>query len=94
MDEMLSQMGQLVSVIARNLVDRPQEVFVRGMQGDNTMVLELHVAKEDVGKVIGRQGRTADALRTLVRAVSAKLKKRTVLEIIEELHTAGGRLPN
>ena len=88
MDEMLSQMRQLVSVIARNLVDRPQEVFVRGMQGDNTMVLELHVAKEDVGKVIGRQGRTADALRTLVRAVSAKLKKRTVLEIIDEQHKA------
>ena len=84
MDEMLSQMGQLVSVIARHLVDRPQEVLVRGLEGANTMVLELHVAKEDVGKVIGRDGRTAQAIRTLVRAVSAKLRKRTVLEIIDQ----------
>jgi predicted RNA-binding protein YlqC (UPF0109 family) len=86
MDEMLSQMGQLVSVIARNLVDRPQEVYVRGLEGANTMVLELHVAKEDVGQVIGRDGRTAQAIRTLVRAVSAKLRKRTVLEIIDQQH--------
>jgi len=86
MDEMLSQMGQLVSVIARNLVDRPQEVLVRGLEGANTMVLELHVAKEDVGQVIGRDGRTAQAIRTLVRAVSAKLRKRTVLEIIDQQH--------
>jgi hypothetical protein len=84
MDELISQMGQLVSVIARNLVDRPQEVLVRGQEGANTMVLELHVAKEDVGKVIGRDGRTAQAIRTLVRAVSAKLRKRTVLEIIDQ----------
>ena len=84
MDELISQMGQLVSVIARNLVDRPQEVLVRGQEGANTMVLELHVAKEDVGKVIGRDGRTAQAIRALVRAVSAKLRKRTVLEIIDQ----------
>jgi predicted RNA-binding protein YlqC (UPF0109 family) len=94
MDEMLSQMGQLVSVIARNLVDRPQEVLVRGLEGANTMVLELHVAKEDVGQVIGRDGRTAQAIRTLVRAVSAKLRKRTVLEIIDQQHKIDPQLIN
>jgi uncharacterized protein len=94
MDEMLAQMGQLVTQIARALVDEPQEVMVRGMEGANTMVLELHVAKGDVGKVIGRQGRTAQAIRTLVGAVSAKIKKRTVLEIIDEQHGAGPGLKN
>jgi uncharacterized protein len=94
MDEMLSQMSQLVTQIARALVDKPEEVVVRGMEGANTMVLELHVGKGDVGKVIGRQGRTAYAIRTLVGAVSAKIKKRTVLEIIDEQHGAGPGLKN
>jgi uncharacterized protein len=94
MDKTLEQMSQLVNLIAQALVDEPREVMVRGLEGNNTMVLELHVAKEDVGKVIGRQGRTADALRTLVRAVSAKLKKRTVLEIIDEQREAAFELRN
>ena len=75
MDEMLTQMSQLVSQIAQALVDKPQEVMVRGLESTNTMVLELHVGKGDVGKVIGRHGRTAQAIRTLVGAVSAKISK-------------------
>jgi uncharacterized protein len=94
MDEMLTQMSQLVSQIAQALVDKPQEVMVRGLESTNTMVLELHVGKGDVGKVIGRHGRTAQAIRTLVGAVSAKIKKRTVLEIIDELHETDLELRN
>jgi uncharacterized protein len=74
---------QLVGQIARSLVDNPQQVLVTTHNGDNTMVLELRVAKEDIGKVIGRQGRTAQAMRTLLSAVSSKARKRMVFEIIE-----------
>ena len=77
------QMNELVTRIARSLVDSPQDVRVNAIEGDHTTVLELCVAKEDIGKVIGKQGRTAEAMRTLIGAVSAKIKKRTVLEIIE-----------
>jgi predicted RNA-binding protein YlqC (UPF0109 family) len=94
MDEMLTQMSQLVNQIAQALVDKPQEVMVRGLESANTMVLELHVGKGDVGKVIGRHGRTAQAIRTLVGAVSAKIKKRTVLEIIDEHHETDLELRN
>lgn len=94
MEEKLAQMAQLVHTIAQALVDRPQEVHVRGIEGANTTVLELHVAKEDVGKVIGRQGRTAQAIRILVGAVSAKINRRTLLEIIDENHPAGPQLRN
>ena len=92
MDEMLAQMSQMVNSIAQALVDRPEDVRVRGVEGTNTMVLELRVAKEDVGKVIGQHGRTANAIRTLVKAVSAKIKKRTVLEIIDGQPPAATRL--
>ena len=81
-------MGEPVSLIAKALVDAPQEVHLRGVDGANTTVLELHVAKGDVGKVIGRQGRTAQAIRILVGAVSAKINRRTVLEIIDERQKA------
>ena len=64
-------------------MDRPEEVSVTEVEGNQTSVLELKVAKEDLGKVIGKQGRTARAMRTILSAASAKLKKRTVLEIIE-----------
>ena len=64
-------------------MDHPEEVNVTEVEGDQTSVLELKVAKEDLGKVIGKQGRTARAMRTILSAASAKLKKRTVLEIIE-----------
>ena len=76
-------MKDLVSYIAQALVDRPEEVSVTEIEGNQTSVLELKVAKEDIGKVIGKQGRTARAMRTILGAASAKIKKRTVLEIIE-----------
>ncbi len=83
MNAKTTQMDELVTQIARSLVDYPQDVLVNVVEGNHTTVLELRVAREDVGKVIGKQGRTAQALRTLVGAVSAKIKKRTVLEIMD-----------
>ena len=76
-------MKDLISYIARALVDNPEQVSVSEVEGNQTSVLELKVAKEDLGKVIGKQGRTARAMRTILSAASAKVKKRTVLEIIE-----------
>jgi hypothetical protein len=77
-------MKELITYIAKALVDKPEEVKVTEVEGDQTSVLELKVAKEDLGKVIGKQGRTARAMRTLLSAASAKIKKRTVLEIVED----------
>jgi predicted RNA-binding protein YlqC (UPF0109 family) len=76
-------MKDLILHIAQALVDYPEQVSVTEIEGNQTSVIELKVAKEDLGKVIGKQGRTARALRTLLSAASAKIKKRTVLEIIE-----------
>jgi len=76
-------MKDLISYIAQALVDYPEQVSVSEAEGNQTSVLELKVAKEDLGKVIGKQGRTARAMRTILSAASAKIKKRTVLEIIE-----------
>jgi len=76
-------MKNLIYYIAQALVDNPEQVTVSEVEGNQTSVLELKVAKEDLGKVIGKQGRTARAMRTILSAASAKLKKRTVLEIIE-----------
>lgn len=76
-------MKELIYYIAQALVDSPEEVQVSEVEGNQTSVLELKVAKEDLGKVIGKQGRTARAMRTILSAASAKIKKRTVLEIIE-----------
>ena len=76
-------MKELIIHIAKSLVDRPDLVSVVEVQGNQTTVLELTVAKEDLGKVIGKNGRTAQAMRTILSAVSSKIKKRTVLEIIE-----------
>jgi len=76
-------MQKLIDYIARSLVDNPQQVAVSAIEGDQTSVIELNVAKEDLGKVIGKQGRTARAMRTILAAASAKANKRTVLEIIE-----------
>jgi predicted RNA-binding protein YlqC (UPF0109 family) len=73
----------LVEFIAKALVDHPEQVKVSEVQGENTSVIELTVAKEDMGKIIGRQGRTAIAIRTLLSNVSMKARKRFVLEIIE-----------
>jgi len=76
-------MKELVTYIARALVDNPDQVQVSEIEGNQTSVLELKVAKEDLGKVIGKQGRTARAMRAILNAASAKVKKRTVLEIME-----------
>ena len=76
-------MKELIKNIAQALVDHPDQVLVAEVEGNQTSVLELKVAKEDLGKVIGKQGRTARAMRTILSAASAKVKKRTVLEIIE-----------
>ncbi len=76
-------MKDLIKYIAQALVDYPDQVSVNEVEGNQTSVLELKVAKEDLGKVIGKQGRTARAMRTILSAASAKVKKRTVLEIIE-----------
>jgi predicted RNA-binding protein YlqC (UPF0109 family) len=76
-------MKDLVNRIAQALVDHPDQVDVIEVEGNQTTVLELKVAKEDLGKIIGKEGRNARAIRTILGAASAKLKKRTVLEIIE-----------
>ena len=76
-------MKELIKYISEALVDHPEEVSVSEVEGNQTSVLELKVAKEDLGKVIGKQGRTARAMRTILSAASAKVRKRTVQEIIE-----------
>ncbi|MCA1743342.1 MAG: KH domain-containing protein [Desulfonatronovibrio sp.] len=73
----------LIEYIAKLLVDNPDQVAVSEIEGEQTSVIELKVAKEDLGKVIGKQGRTARAMRTILGAASTKAKKRAVLEIIE-----------
>jgi len=74
---------ELVQYIAAALVDYPEKVHVNEIAGERTSVIELRVAKEDIGKVIGKQGHTANAIRTIVSAAGAKLKRRVVLEIVE-----------
>lgn len=76
-------MKLLIETIAKALVDKPDQVEVSEVEGEQTTVIELRVAKEDLGKVIGKQGRTARALRTILSAASTKLRKRSVLEILE-----------
>jgi hypothetical protein len=74
---------QLVEDIAKALVDRPDKVQVREIEGEQTTVLELRVASEDLGKVIGKQGKTARAIRTILGGAGVKVRKRLVLEILE-----------
>ena len=76
-------MKDLIKYIAQALVDNPEQVKVEEVEGRQTSVLELKVAKEDMGKVIGKKGRTAQAMRDILSAASGKVKKRMVLEIIE-----------
>jgi predicted RNA-binding protein YlqC (UPF0109 family) len=76
-------MKELIKYIAQALVDHPEMVEVNEIEGEQTSVIELKVAKEDIGKVIGKQGRTARAMRTIISASSTKVRKRPVLEIIE-----------
>ena len=77
------ELRELVDYISRALVDFPDMVNVKLIEGEQTTVIELKVAKEDLGKVIGKQGRTAQAMRTILNAAATKLKKRCVLEILE-----------
>ncbi len=74
---------ELIEMIAKALVDYPEQVEVSELEGEQTSVIELQVAKEDLGKVIGKQGRTARAMRTILSAASTKSSKRAVVEIIE-----------
>lgn len=76
-------MKELVEYMAKALVDKPSEVNVAEVEGERTTVLELRVAQEDLGKVIGKQGKTARAMRTILSAAGTKLGKRCVLEILE-----------
>jgi uncharacterized protein len=77
------QMKDLVEAIARALVDKPEQVQVNAVEGEQVTVLELRVDPTDLGKVIGRQGRTAKSIRTILGAAGMKLKKRLTLEILE-----------
>jgi predicted RNA-binding protein YlqC (UPF0109 family) len=76
-------MKDILEIMARAMVDQPDLVSVTEIDGVHSSIFELKVAKEDVGKIIGKQGRNADALRTLLKAASAKLKKRAVLEVAD-----------
>jgi predicted RNA-binding protein YlqC (UPF0109 family) len=76
-------MKDLITEIVQALVDQPDHVLVTEIEGDHTNVLELSVAKSDMGKVIGRKGRTAQAIRTILSAAAGKARKRFVLEIVE-----------
>ena len=76
-------MKELLELIVRSLVDQPEEIEVTEIEGEQTTVLELKVAQEDLGKVIGKQGRTARSIRTILAAAGMKLRKRIVLEILE-----------
>jgi predicted RNA-binding protein YlqC (UPF0109 family) len=79
----MERIEELIGYIARNLVDDPDAVEVEAIDGDGAIVVELGVAKGDLGKVIGREGRTARAIRTLLAAASARVQRRAVLEILE-----------
>jgi len=76
-------MKDLILYIAQALVDNPDQVSVNVIEGGQTIVFELTVAKSDLGKIIGKHGRTARAMRDILKAVSGKLRKRAVLEIVE-----------
>ena len=77
-------MKELIAYIAKALVDKPEEVVVTEIEGEQTSVIELKVAKEDLGKVIGKQGQNAKAIRTILNAASARDRRRSVLEIIDK----------
>lgn len=79
----VTTMKELIKYISQSLVDNPDKVEVNEIIGDQTSVIELRVAKEDLGKVIGKQGRTAQAIRTILSATSAKMHRRAVMEILE-----------
>ena len=78
-----SELSRMIEVIAKTLVDLPDEVSVAEVIGENTTVIELRVAKTDIGKIIGKEGKTAKAIRTILLGAATKIKRRTVLEIVE-----------
>ena len=77
-------MKELVQYLARSLVNNPDAVEVKETQGETASVLELRVAKEDLGRIIGKQGRTAKSIRTIMNAAASKANRKVVLEIVEE----------
>jgi len=77
-------MKELVLFLAKHLVNHPEAVEVKGTQGDTASILELKVAKEDLGRVIGKQGRTAKSIRTILNAAASRTNRKVVLEIIED----------
>jgi len=79
----MDKLKELVVFIAQSLVDSPEQVSVTEVTGEQTAVLELKVASDDLGKIIGKQGKTAKAIRTILSAAAAKIRKRAVLEILE-----------
>jgi predicted RNA-binding protein YlqC (UPF0109 family) len=83
-DDSTKKMSNLIAELARALVDKPEEVSVEAIQDGEGTLLRLHVAQSDVGKVIGKQGRTARSIRTVLSAASMKLKRRFSLDIVEE----------
>jgi predicted RNA-binding protein YlqC (UPF0109 family) len=80
----MNKVAELIKSIASSLVDKPEEVEINEVTGDTTTVYELKVAQEDLGKIIGKQGKTAKAMRILLGAAAAKDKRRAVLEIVEQ----------
>lgn len=76
-------MKELIEQIAKAIVEKPEEVQVRGIEGENAIVIELRVAKDDIGKVIGKKGKTITAMRTILNASRAQKSKRQVLEVVE-----------
>jgi uncharacterized protein len=79
----MDELKTLIELMAKALVDKPDEVSVRETDGEKTTIIELRVAQDDLGKVIGKQGRTARSMRTILNAAGTKLGKRCVLEILE-----------
>lgn len=79
----MSGVSELVMMIVKRLVDNPDSVYVNEVDGEASKIIEVTVDPDDIGKVIGRQGRTADAIRTIVYAIAGKDKKRTVLQILD-----------
>jgi hypothetical protein len=76
-------MKELIEQIAKAIVENPEQVQVKGIEGENAIVIELRVAKDDIGKVIGKKGKTISAMRTILNATRAQKRKRQVLEVIE-----------
>ena len=82
-DQENRELVRMIEIVARSLVDLPEAVTVSEVQGENTTVIQLKVDKSDIGKIIGKEGKTAKAIRTILLGAATKLKRRTILEILE-----------